>query len=334
MSPRRWVGLSVSWWVLAASLAFVLASAGSADAQTAGPPPASRAPISTLQSAPVPDEPAAALVQTPYAKAWKLDYRIILTGYKDNYIISGFSDTTEVKFQFSLKFDLWPNHSNHSVYFGYTQKSLWNLYQTSSPFVDSNYNPEIFYGYFKRYGDVFWAPGRVTLFIDSARAGLEHESNGRDGTASRGWNRVYAYGAAGAYFGTDVYATAALKAWLPPFGLDQYNQDIVDYRGYGEGTLVLGYDPDHPAWWGGGDLGATYFHGKSDLWSRQGTEVFAQWRPAYDDRVSFWRFTPYVYAQFFHGYGEYLLAYNQQETAFRIGLSLEDRVHWLDHVSH
>ena len=146
MRPRRWVGRSVTSWVLAlwlASVGFVLASAGTAGAQSAGPPPASRAPISTLQSAPIPDEPAAALVQTPYAKAWKLDYRIILTGYKDNYIITGFSDTTEVKFQFSLKFDLRPNHTNHSVYFGYTQKSLWNLYETSSPFVDSNYNPEI-----------------------------------------------------------------------------------------------------------------------------------------------------------------------------------------------
>src|SRR5579862_5085288 len=108
MNRRHWWGLASSGWTLAFSFALV----GTAAAQSAGPPPASRAPISTLQSAPIADEPAAALADTPYAKAWKLDYRIILTGYKDNYIITGFSDTTEVKFQFSLKFDLWPNHTN------------------------------------------------------------------------------------------------------------------------------------------------------------------------------------------------------------------------------
>jgi len=170
----------------------------------------------------------------------------------------------------------------------------------------------------------------VSLFIDSARAGLEHESNGRDGVDSRGWNRFYGFINAGAYFGTDVYATLGLKGWLPPFAVDQYNHDIVDYLGYGEGTAVLGYDPGQPTWWGGGDVGVKYFHGKSGGWGRQGTELFAQWRPAYDDRVSFWRFTPYIYAQFFHGYAEYLLNYNQKDTAFRIGFYVEDRVHWVE----
>ena len=107
MKARGRVGVRYSSWAdatwLALSLACSLAVSGTAAAQSAGAPPASRPPISTLQSAPVADEPAATLAQTPYAKAWKIDYRIILTGYKDNYIISGFSAGTEVKFQFSLK---------------------------------------------------------------------------------------------------------------------------------------------------------------------------------------------------------------------------------------
>jgi len=138
MKTRGWVGVGFSSRALALTLALSVVLSGAAAAQSVGAPPASRAPMSTLQSAPIPDEPAAALAQTPTGKPWKIDYRIILTGYKDNYIISGFSAGTEVKFQFSLKIDLWPNHTNHSVYFGYTQKSLWNLYDTSSPFVDSN----------------------------------------------------------------------------------------------------------------------------------------------------------------------------------------------------
>jgi outer membrane phospholipase A len=278
----------------------------------------------------VPEGPVGALAQAPYGKREKLDYRVILTGHKDNYFIAGFSRASEAKFQFSIKVDLWPNRTNHSAYFGYTQKSLWNLYEPSSPFVDSNYNPEVFYGYFKHYGDVFWAPGTVVTFVDSARAGLEHESNGRDGADSRGWNRVYGFVRGGAYFGTDHYATAALKLWAPPFGVDPFNRDIVAYRGYGEATLVYGYDPASPRWWGGGQLGATYFHGASRDLSRQGLEAFLEWRPAYDDRVSWWHFTPYFYAQLFTGFDEYLLAYNQNRTSFRVGISIEDRVHWLD----
>ncbi len=276
-----------------------------------------------------PTGPAAALAGAAFGKPHKLDYRIILTGFKDNYFITGFSSNSQVKFQLSVKLDLWPNHTRHSIYFGYTQKSLWDLYDNSSPFLDSNYNPEVFYGYFKRYGDISWSPGKVTWFIDSARAGVEHESNGRDGLASRGWNRFYAYTEGGAYFGTDHYATVALKAWPKPWGIGD-NPDITSYRGYGEGTFIYGYDPAYPRWWGGGHVGATYFQGATRDLSRHGIEGFVQWRPAYDDRVSWWRFTPYFYAQLFSGYGEYLLDYNARHTVFRVGMSLEDRVHWRD----
>ncbi len=314
-----------SHWVALAASFVVLGFAPVVAAQSATEPPASRPPISTLESPPT-------LAGAPPKE--RLDYRIILTGYKDNYFISGFTKDVQVKFQFSLKFDLWPNHTNHSIYFGYTQKSLWNLYQSSSPFVDSNYNPELFYAYFKRAGDVVWAPGKVTFFLDSARAGLEHESNGRDGLDSRGWNRVYGFVDGGAYYGTDYYTTLALKGWLPPFVVDDYNKDIVSYLGYGEATFILGYDPESPAWWGGGHVGVNYYHGAVRDWSRQGIEAFVQWRPAYGDRVTWWRFTPFLYAQLFHGYGEYLLHYNQEETAFRVGISLEDRVHWLARLVH
>jgi outer membrane phospholipase A len=306
---------------------FLVGSPGTLFAQTTDPAPGTRPALSTPPVS-TPAGPAAALAQSPYGKQEKLDYRIILTGYKDNYFITGFSNATQVKFQLSVKVDLWPNPTSHSAYFGYTQKSIWNLYALSSPFVDSNYNPELFYGYFMHYGGVFWKPGTIVPFVASARVGVEHESNGRDGTASRAWNRVYGYIQGGVYFGTDYFATLGLKAWAPPFAVDSDNADIVRYRGYGEATLVYGYDPVSPTWWGGGQLGATYFHGASATLSRQGLEAFAEWRPAYG--VSSWRFTPYIYVQLFAGYGEYLLAYDQRETAFRAGISFEDRVHWVD----
>ena len=46
----------------------------------------------------------------------------LLTFYKDNYFLTGFTSAQEVKFQFSAKFDVWPNRSAHAVYFAFSQK--------------------------------------------------------------------------------------------------------------------------------------------------------------------------------------------------------------------
>jgi hypothetical protein len=67
------------------------------------------------------------------------------------------------KFQFSFQtmlLDLSPSETfldscskpigRHLLHFGYTQKSIWNLYAESAPFEESNYNPEIFYSYHVR----------------------------------------------------------------------------------------------------------------------------------------------------------------------------------------
>ena len=72
----------------------------------------------------------------------------ILTFHRSNYFIAGFSHETQVKFQFSFKYDLWPSTSRHTVYLAYSQKSLWDLYDTSQPFRESNYAPEVFYAHY------------------------------------------------------------------------------------------------------------------------------------------------------------------------------------------
>lgn len=89
----------------------------------------------------------------------------------------------EFKFQLSLKKNLieW---RYLPTYFGYTQKSFWQIYDQahSAPFRESNYNPELFVDY------------DLTLLRESPfgfRVGIEHESNGRTGEFSRSWNRFY-----------------------------------------------------------------------------------------------------------------------------------------------
>jgi outer membrane phospholipase A len=259
-------------------------------------------------------------------------FRQTLSGHHENYFISGVGSAGHlVKFQYSFKFDLWPNASRHSAYFGFTQKSLWRLwdFSASSPFVESNYAPEVFYGYYTKIGDVVPIPGRVTYFVDFARAGLEHESNGLDGATSRGWNRFYVSTRVGAYVGIDNYVSLTPKAWLPPFGKSD-NPDITQYLGYGSLGLEYGYDPATKNWWGGFSVGATAWKGADRDLTRGALEVAGQWRPGYEGKfVEWWKFTPYFYAQWHDGYGETLLQYNQKVNVFRFGLALEDRVNWI-----
>jgi phospholipase A1/A2 len=255
-------------------------------------------------------------------------YRIILTGYRPNYFIIGTSSKAAVKFQLSLKLDLWPNPSQHSLYFGYTQKSIWDLYGEPDGFVDSNYAPEIFYGYFKRLSDLVLRSGELETFMDEARLGLVHESNGRDDEELRSWDRVYGFLASTAYMGRDHYLRASLEAWLPLM-VSNTNRDITDFLGYGRIGASYGFAPGARTFWGGVQVCATYVHGWT-FEAQDGLDLSLEWRPGYGGHVRWWRFTPNFFAQLYTGYGEYLLAYDEPRTSLRVGLSIGDRVYWVN----
>ena len=314
----------------------VLRVPGTARAALIGPPDAKVDPTPPVVQRP--HEPIVPLTPAggpPPAVRLDIDYRrgwqYILSGHRENYFISGVTSQHTVKFQFSAKFNLWPNATRHSVYFAFTQKSLWAVWDfaNSSPFVESNYSPELFYGYYALYGDIAPEPGRWTYFVDQARAGLEHESNGMGTGRSRGWNRFSATARGGVYFGTDNYLSLALKAWAPPFSLSD-NPDITDYLGYGAAALEYGYDPVIRHWYGGGSINVAFQKGWDSDWGRRAIQVTGQWRPAYEGEfLEWWKFTPYIFAQLWTGYGETLLSYNVDTTAFRIGLAFDDRVQWV-----
>jgi len=239
----------------------------------------------------------------------------LLTFYKDNYFITGFTRATEAKFQFSAKFDIWPNRGQHAAYFGFTQKSLWDIYRTSQPFVESNYAPELFYSYFHVPGRYDPEPGCGFFF---ERVGAIHESNGESGQDSRGWNRVYGESRFACYDATRRFAAFTLQVWAPPFGIPD-NPHIASYEGYGELSASVGSDGGQ-GWHGDWELAGHARKGTRN-WSVGSLEVTGRWRPRYGD---FWRFTPYLYSQLFTGYGETLQRYDRATTAFRIGIGFTD----------
>jgi outer membrane phospholipase A len=179
---------------------------------------------------------------------------------------------------------------------------IWDIYANSVPFKDLNYNPELFY--------------RISR-DDSDRQGwdfgiYEHESNGRSGTDSRSWDRIYVR-----Y--RDVYQVSSeqvllwnAKIWIP-FNYDSTNSNLPEYRGIWELnfslTNLLGNSFDESdllfRLYPGGQFYINPFLGGQELTFRIKSKARKLLLP--------------IVFQFFHGYGEYLLEYNNDHFGVRIG---------------
>lgn len=146
--------------------------------------------------------------------------------YKDNYFIFGPSigpkptrQNTNALFQISISQRLTrsvlPLHSY--LYLFYTQKCFWNVLEKSFPMTDLNFNPGI--GLTKPLFVKDRFIGKVSLI-------LEHESNGRDSTASRSWNRLSVAG----NIWLDPTIMVHGKFWAPWVD-GENNRDLLDYGG-------------------------------------------------------------------------------------------------------
>mgnify|MGYP000293820075 FL=1 len=88
----------------------------------------------------------------------------------------------------SLAFPLWRGILGPNSVLGasYTQKSWWQLSNSdeSSPFRETNYEPQLFLGFATDYNFAGWTLRDVEM-------GYNHDSNGRSDPTSRSWNRLY-----------------------------------------------------------------------------------------------------------------------------------------------
>lgn len=210
-------------------------------------------------------------------------------------------DNVEIKFQVSIKFAI-ADHlfgEEGSIYFGYTNLSFWQAYNSdaSSPFRETNHEPEVF---ITIPND--WKIAGFTNRLNMI--GLSHQSNGRSDSLSRSWNRVYAdmvFERGDFYF--------SIKPWIQigDVGEDD-NPDIEDYLGHGE-------------------LRAAYADGKHTASLMLRNNLQAQNHGALELNYSYpmsrrvkW------FLQYFNGYGESLIDYNAYTHRFGIGIALTD---WL-----
>ena len=214
-------------------------------------------------------------------------------------------DHFEVKFQLSLRTKVWENVLNDksNLYVAYTNQSWWQAYNDkfSSPFRDTNHEPEIFLTYDDSYD--FWG-----LTLKQTQFGLVHQSNGRSLPLSRSWNRLYL----NFLFQKDNFYMS-LKPWwrIPESKKDSPldtkgddNPDIIKYMGYGE--LNMSY------WLGEHSLGMMF---RNNLRSDNKGAIQLDWTFPLAGNVR-------GYVQYFNGYGESLIDYNASVNRYSIGFMI------------
>ncbi|UJF18296.1 phospholipase A [Vibrio sp. SS-MA-C1-2] len=255
-------------------------------------------------------------VITPHKMNYILPARYTSDINKDVYKVYGDGDiteewpdglkNTEVKFQVSFKVPLnWGDMllPDDGLYFAFTIKSWWQLYadDISSPFRETNYQPEVFY-----MAPMPWKPLDLNLW---GSVGFEHESNGRTQGLSRSWNRIYL----DFLFEKDNYAFSFKPWWrLPeenksdPFQSDgDDNPDIQDYMGHFE--LAGAYKMEHVEF------------------SALGRQNFSEGKGYVELGMTFplWGHLR-GYVQYTGGYGESLIDYDHNQQTVGIGVALTD----------
>ncbi|WP_269496066.1 phospholipase A [Castellaniella sp. S9] len=234
-------------------------------------------------------------------------FRNAISPYEPIYFIVGNRDGADARFQLSFKYRLLSPEDPAKAgfmdnwYFGYTQTSLWDLHSDSIPFVDTSYNPSLFWN-----KDVLWE-SRSHDWSVGLNAGVEHLSNGKNDDDSRSLNDLYVQPAFNYRFegGSQLSFTPRFKYY---FSTDR-DMRYPDYLGRIDWKLRWAQDDS----WA---LSGLYRQGSE---GRNAVQLEAAW-PL---RHTFLHMNGYLYAQYFRGYGETLLGYQQKASpVVRFGIAL------------
>ncbi|WP_431023765.1 phospholipase A [Halomonas sp. H5] len=241
---------------------------------------------------------------------------LAITAYRRNYLLpvsfnnrpngeafsaitdaNGPSDT-EMKFQFSVKVNLLEDlfGDNGDLFFAFTQRSWWQAYNTeaSSPFRETNYEPELFLSFDNAWTLLGWTNTRNRL-------GFSHQSNGRSNPVSRSWNRLYA----DLLFQHGNWAVSVTPHWrIPESDGDDDNPDIERFMGYGDIGIARRFHGDHEA--------SLVVRGHPST-GNLGSQVDYSW-PLFGNIRG--------HVQYYYGYGESMIDYDHEVHRLSLGFSL------------
>lgn len=251
--------------------------------------------------------------------------------YKPNYVILGYDsknvdflneypeysqiadniESSMLKISFSFKYEIFKPYKI-GFYVGMNQRLFFSFFQESAPMQEIIFSPEVFWRFESGYN---FAGDLEIPVVDYVQIGLwEHMSNGGFGELSRAWERVYVQTQLSV---GPSYLKAGLNMKVFYFWKTIENPEIADNVGNFEAMVFAKLvDPDKQL-----DLEELYI--KSGIgYSNDNFDVDKLWVEAgVSSRPLFGRVRGY--AQFWHGYGESLIAYNEKTTAIRAGIILE-----------
>lgn len=285
-------------------LALRVGDAGPALAQAEDMAPASGSQAAAAAVPPVADAGMPAKVEplSPFDT-----FRSAISPYDPVYFVVGRTGGATGRFQVSFKYRLFsPDdaakpHFMDNWYLGYTQTSLWDLHSDSIPFIDTTYNPSLFWA-----RESLWQTDDKRWFV-GLNAGIEHKSNGKDGADSRSLNDLYLQPEFNHRLseGSTLSFMPRFKAYVTT----EADMHYPDSLGYVDWKLRWAQDQ-------GLVLSGLYRQGTQ---GRNATQLEAAW-PL---RRTWLNMNGYLYVQYFRGYGETLLDYNQKhDPQLRIGIAL------------
>ena len=230
-----------------------------------------------------------------------------LSEYEPMYFVAGPRGGWNARFQLSFKYRLFDQSTGFgqdqpwlsSLYFAYTQTSLWDLASDSKAFHDTSYKPGLFWR---------WQRADEKTWVDGVLAGFEHESNGKDGDLSRSINIGFVRPEWRWHMsnGSTFEFTPKIYSYLDK----DENPDIQQYRGYVDWRFR--YDA-------AGEWIVTPM-------ARIGTSGKGSLLVDVSKRIRDLKFGPvggYLQFQFFDGYGEDILDYNvRRKSQIRIGFAI------------
>jgi phospholipase A1 len=223
--------------------------------------------------------------------------------YKDNYFTGGTviggkmkASNSNVKIQISIRQRLTRSKLPFDTYLfiQYTQKAIWNVLEESLPMYDLNYNPGIGLGYLIV---------NKNKYVGDAALVIEHESNGKDGESSRSWNKLS--------FSGNLLLSNNVKlqlcAWVPVVD-GENNADILKYNGLAEVGLTYRSSDNR------------FIIAQTSTWRSKSFSFNTQWDFCFKVNKNE---NQYLYLQYYNGYGECLLDYNQFKSVLRIGFIIK-----------
>ena len=266
---------------------------------------------STQQATPQSTQPSAPAGGLDQDESGLAEFARHFSAHEPIYFLAG-TEPPNVKFQFSFKYAVanpeaplvksFPALAGFNL--AYSQTSLWDTSKESAPFFDNSYRPELLWS--DESMPALSRPGRYSLGL---QFGARHESNGRSGTESRSLNIVYIRPIVTLGDPRAFHATLAPRLFTYVGGQGG-NEDIEDYRGYGDLRAAVG-------WREGLELAALARVG--DDWDKGSVQLDLTYPLK---KFLSGNLDVYFDVQGFYGYGESLLNYNQRDATLRFGIAV------------